>query len=106
MSNQTATKDVNQRELPDYLMLVSNAMYALAGALFLGGLYFDWQRSGEIIIPIFAIADEPEANSGLFLAAMVVLFVGWVISKVALKVIEMRTEKVDQTQEWEVDVTR
>ncbi|MFB6124018.1 MAG: hypothetical protein ABEJ78_11245 [Haloferacaceae archaeon] len=104
MSNQAAQHDVNQRELPDYLQIVSNALYALAGALFLGGLYFDWQRSGEIIIPFFAIADEPEANSGLFLAAMVALAVGWVLSKIALKIVDLRTEKVDQTQEWTVDV--
>jgi hypothetical protein len=106
MSQGTAAHNPNRRELPDYLGLVGNAMYALTGVLFLGGLWFDWQQPGEIIIPFLAIADEPNANSGLFIAGVVILALGYLISKSGQYVAARRTEEVDQTQEWEVDVTR
>ena len=99
-----ATHNPNERELPDYMQLAGSAMYALTGALFLGGLWFDWQNPGEAIIGVFALADEPNANSGLFIAAVLILVVGFLMSKAGIKIREYRREKVDQTQEWTVDV--
>ncbi|SHG41171.1 hypothetical protein [Halobaculum gomorrense] len=104
MSNQTAVRGVGERELPDYFAQISTGLYALAGLHFLGGLYADWKLSGTAIYPWFAIADEPAANSGLFVAAIVILVLGYLASKVGDKIEAHRTEEVDQTQEWTVDV--
>lgn len=104
--SQQAVHNHNQRDLPDYLELAGNVLYALTGVLFLGGLWLDWQSPGEVFIPFLAIADEPNANSGLFIAGVAVLALGWLVAKAGQKVNEMRQEQVDETQEWEVDVTR
>lgn len=93
-----------EKELPDYLLQAANLAYLFAGVLFIGGLYFDWKHTGEMIIPMFAIADEPTANSGLFIAAMLVLVLGYVISRTGLYIESRRVEEVDQTQEWTVDI--
>lgn len=93
-----------EKELPDYLQQVSNLFYLLSGVLFIGGLYMDWQRPGEAIIPMFAYADEPTANSGLFILAIIILAVGYLVSRTGLYIEELRTEKIDQTQEWTVEV--
>jgi hypothetical protein len=92
------------RELPDYLDLVANVGYALTAVLFLGGLWFDWQDPGNAIIPMFALADEPQANSGLIILAVIVLGVSYLVSVVSRKIVDYRTEEVDETQEWVVDV--
>ncbi|WP_435181058.1 hypothetical protein [Halorussus sp. AFM4] len=104
MSGQNVRSGVGNRDTADYLELAANVVYASAGVLFLLGLYFDWQRQGEIVISQFALADEPNANSGLFILAILVLIVGYLLSTVADKVVEWQTEEVDQTQEWTVDV--
>ncbi|MFB6156441.1 MAG: hypothetical protein ABEJ34_01185 [Haloferacaceae archaeon] len=102
--SQNAVSDRGDRELPDYLSLIGNVGYALTGALFLGGLWFDWQAPGNAFIPVFALADEPQANSGLFILAVIILAVSYLLSKASQKVVEYRTEDVDETQEWTVDV--
>ncbi|WP_227356463.1 hypothetical protein [Haladaptatus salinisoli] len=104
MSGQTVRSGVGRTGVSDYLGLAANILYLVAGVLFLIGLYFDWQYTGQILIPQFALADEPNANSGLFILSIIVLFVGYVISVVGGKLEEWQTEKVDQTQEWTVDV--
>lgn len=104
MSGQSVRSGVGRTSVSDYLDLAANVVYAFAGILFLGGLYFDWQHTGEILIPQFALANEPNANSGLFILAIIVLGIGYVISVVGTKVEEWQTEEVDQTQEWTVDV--
>ncbi|MFC4451261.1 hypothetical protein [Halorussus aquaticus] len=104
MSGQTVRSGVGTRSKADYLTLVANVVYALAGGLFLLGLYFDWRHSGQILIREFALADEPNANSGLFILAIIVLALGYLLSVLGNKLEEWQTEKVDQTQEWTVDV--
>ena len=102
--SQKTVSGYGDRELPDYLELVANIGYALTAALFLGGLWLDWQDPGNAVINAFALADEPQANSGLFILAVIVLVVSYLISKVAQMVVAYRTEDVDETQEWVVDV--
>ena len=104
MSGQTVRSGVGRTGWPDYLNTAAHALYGIAGVIFLVGLYFDWQNSGQVLIAQFALADEPEANSGLFILAIVVLALGYVISVIGNKVEEWQTETVDQTQEWTVDV--
>ena len=104
MSGQNVRSGIGRTTTADYLSLAANVVYALAGILFLLGLYFDWQRQGEILIAQFALADEPNANSGLFILAILVLVVGYLLSILSSKLVEWNTEEVDQTQEWTVDV--
>jgi hypothetical protein len=104
MSGQTVRSGVGRKGVSDYLGLAANVLYGVAGILFLVGLYFDWQHTGQIIIPQFALANEPNANSGLFILSIIILGLGYVVSVVSGKVEEWQTEKVDQTQEWTVDV--
>lgn len=92
------------RTLPDYLTLVANVLYGLFGVAFVAGLYFDWRLTGQVVVPQFVIAHEPQPNSGLFILSFVLLAIGYVVSRGAAFVEEYRTEKVDQTQEWKVDV--
>jgi hypothetical protein len=94
----------SDRGLPDYLDIVANVGYALTAVLFLGGLWLDWQEPGNAIINAFALADEPQANSGLFIAAVIVLTLAYLISLTSRKIVEYQTEEVDETQEWVVDV--
>lgn len=104
MSKQTVRSGVGRTGVSDYLGLAANVLYGVAGILFLVGLYFDWQYTGQIIIPQFALANEPNANSGLFILSIIVLGLGYVVSVTGGKIEEWQTEKVDQTQEWTVDV--
>jgi len=104
MSGQTVRSGVGQTSTADYLRLAANVVYAITGLLFLAGLYFDWQHSGQIIIAEFSLADEPNANSGLFILAIIVLAMGYVLSVTGNKIEAWQSEKVDQTQEWTVDV--
>ena len=102
--------DIGRKTLPDYLTQAANLVYAAAGLLFLVGLYYDWKRPGvnffsEVFGTAFlAIADEPHANSGLFILAILLLVVGYAISRSADAIVSWQTEKVDQTQEWTVSV--
>jgi hypothetical protein len=104
MSGQTVRSGVGQTSAADYLSLVANVVYAFSGVFFLAGLYFDWQHTGQIVIQEFALADEPNANSGLFILAIIVLALGYVLSVVGDQLEAWQSEKVDQTQEWTVDV--
>lgn len=110
MSSQTVRSGVGRSTLPDYLTLAANIVYAAAGVLFLLGLYFDWHRPGEAVLEnwtgfaLFTLADEPHANSGMFILAIIVLVVGYAISRSADIIDEWQTEDVDQTQEWTVDI--
>lgn len=110
MSSQTVRSGVGRSTLSDYLTLAANIVYAAAGVLFLLGLYFDWHRPGEAVLEnwtgfaLFTLADEPHANSGMFILAIIVLVVGYAISRSADIIDEWQTEDVDQTQEWTVDI--
>ena len=102
--------DFGRKTLPDYMSLAANLLYAVAGLLFIGGLYYDWQRPGvnffaEVFgTPFLAIADEPHANSGLFILAILLLVFGYLVSIAGETIVNWQTEKVDQTQEWTVSV--
>lgn len=103
MADQNVRSSVGERTLPDTLKLASNLIYLAAGGAFLVGLYVDWKLPGVAIIPWFALANEP-VNSGLFILSVLLLVVGYVVSTAADWERERRTEEVDQTQEWTVDV--
>ena len=110
MSGQTMQADFGRKTLPDYLSLAANIIYAIAGLLFVVGLYYDWQRPGVNFFAetfgtsFLAIADEPHANSGLFILAILLLVGGYLISITSEAIVSWQTEKVDQTQEWTVSV--
>lgn len=98
------SEQYGERTLPDYLTLAANTLYGLFGIAFVVGLYFDWKLGGVVVVPQFVIANEPQANSGLFILSFLLLALGYVISRGARYIKEYRTERVDQTQEWTVDV--
>lgn len=102
--SQSTARDPTGSELPDYLKRGANVVYLFAGILFAGGIWFDWQATGQTVIPMFAIADEPAANSGLFIASMFVLVFGYIMAKSAILIEQRRKVEVDETQEWTVDV--
>ncbi|MFB6302227.1 MAG: hypothetical protein ABEH78_05135 [Haloferacaceae archaeon] len=84
---------------------VAKAMFVLFGALFATAIYIDWQHTGLVVVPPLAVLQIPGgSNSGLFLLAIIVLFLGYFISKAADKIEEMNKEEFDQTQEWVVNI--
>lgn len=108
MSQTTEEEDLSQyyqKSLPDYLDQLSFLMYAAGALLFLGGLWIDWQNPGQVFFDALVFTDEPYANSGLFIASILIFAGGWVVSKTGDKIEEYRSEEIeDQTQEWVVDV--
>lgn len=103
MSEQTVRSAVGQKTLPDYLQRAAYVLYAIAGVVFLVGLYFDVARPDEVVVSVFVIYQDP-ANSGLFILATLLLVIGYVTSKIGRFIEEHRIEEVDQTQEWTVDI--
>jgi len=106
MSQETTEyQQFHQKSISDYLDQAAKALYVLGAILFLGGLWIDWQNPGEVIIDFLVFTDEPYANSGLFIGAIIVMAFGFLISRSADMIEEYRKEEVeDQTQEWVVDV--
>lgn len=105
MSHETEYQEFHQKTLPDYLDQAAKFLYVLGALLFLGGLWIDWQNPGEVLLDFLVFTDEPYANSGLFIGAIIVMVIGFVISRSADMIEEYRKEEVeDQTQEWMVDV--
>lgn len=104
MSQGTELSRYQQKHTEDYLHLASQLLYALAALVFIGGLYYDMVHTGQKVIPIFAIADEPQANSGLFILAMLIGLIGFLCSRASAMLDEWRVEEVEDSQEWEVDV--
>lgn len=100
----TTVEEYGTRQLPDYFNLVANALYAAFGLIFVAGLYVDWRMGGTTFIDPLVIAQEPQPNSGLFILSIIVLVAGYILSRVGDLIESYRTEKVDQTQEWTVDV--
>ena len=103
MSEQTVRSAVGQKTLPDYLKRAAYLLYALAGLIFIGGLYLDVVNPDVIVVPPLVIAQDP-ANSGLFILAIIVLAIGYVLGKIGHFIQEWRIEDIDQTQEWTVDI--
>ena len=104
MSSQAVSHDGSERSATDYMVLAANVIYGIAGLLFLAGLYVDWRQAGSVYVRPLVIATGEAPNSGLFLLAIIVLVVGFVISKAGRLIKARNVEKVDQTQEWTVDV--
>lgn len=104
MATQGMQYDYGKRTLPDYLRIAAYVAYILAGVAFLVGLYLDWRLDVIFTIRQFVVAHDPRPNSGLFILSFLLLLVGYVISRIADFVRERRTETVDQTQEWTVDI--
>lgn len=103
MSEQVVRSSVGQRTVPDYLRLVAYVLYAVAGAVFIIGLYVDVVYPDMVVVSAFTIYQDP-ANSGLFISATIILVIGYVTSKIGQYIQERRIEEVDQTQEWTVDI--
>lgn len=94
-----------QSSIDEHLLRVRRVLYIAAGLLFAFGFYYDWKQPGQNLIPMFRIADEPHANSGLFIAAILVVLVGYVIARVAWWFDMRRASEIEEeTQEWEVDL--
>lgn len=105
MSQETEFSEYRQKTVVDYLDQAAKALYVLGAVLFLGGLWIDWKNPGQIVIDALVFTDEPYANSGLFIGAIIVMIIGFVVSRSADMIEEYRKEEVeDQTQEWMVDV--
>lgn len=104
MSQGTELSRYQQKHLDDYLRRASQLLYGVAGIVFILGLYWDLAHTGEKVIPMFAIADEPQANSGLFILAIIIGVVGFFCSRASAIIDEWRVEEVEDSQEWEVDV--
>lgn len=103
MSQQQVRSAVGQKTLPDYLQRAAYLLYAAASVVFLAALYFDVASPDVVVIPALVIAQDP-TNSGLFILAVIILALGYVVSKVGRFIQERRIEEVDQTQEWTVDI--
>lgn len=103
MSEQQVRSAVGQKTLPDYLRRAAYVLYAVAGVVFILGLYFDVARPDVVVVSVFTIHQDP-ANSGLFILATLLLAIGYVTSKIGRYIQERRIEEVDQTQEWTVDI--
>lgn len=104
MSSQTVAQGVDERSAEEYMILGANVLYGIAGLLFLAGLYVDWREPGKVYIQELVITTGSVSNSGLFILAIIFLVVGFAISKVGRFIQARNVEKVDQTQEWTVDV--
>lgn len=105
MSQETEFQEFHKKSLPDYMDQVAKLLYALGALLFLGGLWIDWKNPGEVLIDALVFTDEPYANSGLFIGAIIVMIIGFMVSRSADTIVEYRKVEVeDQTQEWMVDV--
>jgi hypothetical protein len=102
MSQQTVRSAVGQKTLPDYLKRAAYLLYAAASVIFIGGLYLDVVNPDVVVVPPLVIAQD--ANSGLFILAIIVLVIGYAIGKIGHFIQEWRIEDVDQTQEWTVDI--
>jgi hypothetical protein len=102
MSEQTVRSAVGQKTLPDYLKRAAYLLYAAASLVFIVGLYLDVVNPDVVVVPPLVIAQD--ANSGLFILAIIVLAIGYVIGKIGHFIQEWRIEEVDQTQEWTVDI--
>ncbi|MFB6070113.1 MAG: hypothetical protein ABEJ76_03745 [Halanaeroarchaeum sp.] len=104
MTEEAELSRHQQKNVEDYLGRASQAMYGIAGIIFIAGLYYDLAHTGEMVIRAFAIADEPNANSGLFILAFIVGIVGFVLSRTEAFISSRRIEEVEKSQEWELDV--
>ncbi len=85
-------------------MLAAYVLYGIAGVAFLAGLFVDWRLPGLVVVPPFVVTTGSPTNSGLFILSIVVLVVGFLLSKTGRIIEARRTEEIDQTQEWTVDV--
>lgn len=105
MSHEAEYQRYHQKTVTDYLDQLAKGLYVLGALLFLGGLWIDWQNPGQVVVDFLVFTDEPYANSGLFIASIIVMAIGFVVSRLANAIEDYRTEEVeDQTQEWMVDV--
>ena len=105
MSSQTVSQGAQGRSATEYMVLGANVLYAIAGLVFLFGLYVDWQQPGSAYVaPLVITAATETPNSGLFILSIIFLVLGFVLSKTGRYIEARNVEKVDQTQEWTVDV--
>lgn len=105
MSTEADYQKYREKSIVDYLDQIAKGLYVLGALLFLGGLWIDWQNPGQVVIDFLVFTDEPYANSGLFIGAIIVMAVGFLVSRVADLVEDYQAEEVeDQTQEWVVDI--
>lgn len=105
MSHEPEFQEYRQKSLVDYLDQAAKLLYVLGALLFLGGLWIDWQNPGQVVLEMFVFTDEPYSNSGLFIGAIIVMIIGFIVSRAADAIEDYRAEEVeDQTQEWMVDV--
>ncbi|MFB6113316.1 MAG: hypothetical protein ABEJ58_04340 [Halodesulfurarchaeum sp.] len=106
MAEQTTARELQEKRIEDYLTQASLVLFGIAAILFAGGLYMDVFVPGENLVPLFKLADEPYANSGLLISAILVGIFGYIVSRVGA-IIEARRRagmETEEKQEWVVDV--
>lgn len=105
MSEEYDVSEFRQKDLIDYLDAAVKGLYTLGALMFLGGLWIDWQSPGQVVFSFLVFTDDPHANSGLFIMAIIVMAVGFLVSRTADFIEERRYDEAEeQTQEWVVDV--
>lgn len=105
MSEEFDISQFRQKGLTDYMDQAVKLLYVIGAVLFVAGLWVDWQNPGTVVIAPFVFAEEPHENSGLFVAAILVFFFGFIVSRTANWIDNRNREEIeDQTQEWVVDV--
>ena len=89
-----------RRTKTDWLNFAGNMLYAVAAGLFVIGFYIDWKHPEMVVIPQFTLADE--ANSGIFVLALIVVVLGYIAHRIVAFIEEWYREEVDQTQAWQL----
>ncbi|MFB6160249.1 MAG: hypothetical protein ABEJ61_03625 [Haloferacaceae archaeon] len=90
-------------DMVDHLDRVAAILYAVFAFSFAGGVFLDWQSPGTVVVAPLTIFSNP-SNSGLFLLGIILLFLGYALSKAADKIEEMNMDHEDETQEWVVNI--
>lgn len=105
MSQEVDVSQFREKTIVDYLDMVVKGLYTLGAILFVGGLWIDWRSPGDVVFSFLVFTDEPYSNSGMFIMAIIVMIIGFLISRTADFIEERRhVEPEEQTQEWVVDV--
>lgn len=102
--NQVDTGERSTHTVDRYLARTTKGGYGLATLLFVTGIYFDWQAPGTVIIPMLVFTDDPYSNSGLFVLAVLVGFLSYLLDLGLDRYRSGHDETKDETQEWTVDL--
>lgn len=104
MSQEIDYSQFDERTLTDYMKFLAWGLYILAFALFILGYWFDWKSPGTVVIGALVVADDPHANSGLFVGAFVLVILGFLIVKIAGLIEHSQTDEIsEETKAWTLE---